>query len=59
MARVYISSTYEDMKAHREVIGDLVRQLKPEPIGMEDYTAEGSLPLAILRACCHDDRAAI
>jgi hypothetical protein len=45
MARVYISSTYEDMKAHREVISALVRQLKHEPIGMEDYVAEGSLPL--------------
>lgn len=45
MARVYISSTYEDMKDHRQEISALVRQLKHEPIGMEDYTAEGSFPL--------------
>jgi hypothetical protein len=45
MARVYISSTFEDLKAHRQEVSGVVRRLSHEAVGMEDYNAEGSRPL--------------
>ncbi|MFN0300445.1 MAG: DUF4062 domain-containing protein [Burkholderiales bacterium] len=45
MARVYVSSTYEDMKECREAILSVLRAQKHQPVGMEDYTAESSRPL--------------
>ncbi|MFM9881997.1 MAG: DUF4062 domain-containing protein [Burkholderiales bacterium] len=45
MARVYVSSTYEDMKDCREVVLSVLRAQKHQAVGMEDYTAESSRPL--------------
>jgi hypothetical protein len=47
MARIYISSTFIDLQKEREAVAAALRQLKHEPIGMEDYVAEGSRPLAV------------
>jgi hypothetical protein len=46
MQRIYISSTYEDLKTFRTAVAEGLRQAKHFPVGMEDYTAEGSRPLA-------------
>ncbi len=46
MSRIYLSSTYEDLKAHRREVSDGLRKLGHQVIGMEDYVAEGSRPLA-------------
>jgi hypothetical protein len=46
MLRVYLSSTYKDLKDFREAVADGLRQLGHFPVGMEDYVAEGSRPLA-------------
>jgi hypothetical protein len=41
-----LSSTYEDLKDHRKEVADGLRKLGHQVIGMEDYVAEGSRPLA-------------
>ncbi|MFM9884730.1 MAG: DUF4062 domain-containing protein [Burkholderiales bacterium] len=46
MAKIYLSSTYQDLKEYREEIYKALRQLQHDVIGMEDYLAEGSRPLA-------------
>jgi hypothetical protein len=46
MLRVYVSSTYTDLKEFRSLVADGVKQLGHFPVGMEDYVAEGSRPLA-------------
>ncbi|MEM6929795.1 MAG: DUF4062 domain-containing protein [Myxococcota bacterium] len=45
MARVYLSSTFEDLKEHRRAIYDALRQLRHDVVAMEDYTAAGASPL--------------
>ena len=45
MARIYISSTYKDLKAHREVVYRTLRQLGHDVIAMEDYVATDVRPL--------------
>jgi hypothetical protein len=55
--RIYLSSTYTDLVEHRAAVARLLRQMGHEVIGMEEYVAEGSRPLA---RCLKDvDSAAI
>ena len=46
MARIYVSSTYGDLKAHREQAYRSLRQLGHDVIAMEDYVATDQRPLA-------------
>lgn len=43
--RVYISSTFEDLREHRESVVHILRQLGHEIFAMEEYVAEGMRPL--------------
>lgn len=45
MAKVYISSTYRDLRAEREAAAQAVRRLGHQSIAMEDYTASSDKPL--------------
>ena len=46
MARIYLSSTYGDLKEHREKAYGALRQLGHDAIAMEDYVATDQRPLA-------------
>jgi len=46
MAQIYISSTYSDLKEHRDVVYRTLRQMRHDVIGMEDYVATDQRPLA-------------
>lgn len=46
MARVYLSSTFQDLKDHRAEVARSLRQTRHEIVGMEDYVADGARPLA-------------
>lgn len=39
MAKIYISSTYSDLKEYREGVYHALRKLGHDAIAMEDYTA--------------------
>jgi tetratricopeptide (TPR) repeat protein len=54
VARIYISSTYGDLKEHREKVDRALRQLDHDVIAMENYVAADQRPLAK----CLDDVAA-
>jgi tetratricopeptide (TPR) repeat protein len=54
MARIYLSSTYDDLKEHREKAYRALRQLGHDAIAMEDYVADDQRPLGK----CLDDVAA-
>ncbi len=43
--KVYISATYTDLQAHREAVAAVLRRMGHQPIGMEEYVAEGIRPL--------------
>jgi hypothetical protein len=43
--KVYISSTYRDLQRHRSAVATVLRRMGHQPIGMEDYVAEGARPL--------------
>ena len=45
MARIYISSTYNDLKDYREVVYRTLRQLAHDAVAMEDYVASDTRPL--------------
>jgi tetratricopeptide (TPR) repeat protein len=45
-ARVYVSSTYGDLKEHREKVYRALRKLGHDAIAMEDYVAADERPLA-------------
>jgi hypothetical protein len=45
MARIYISSTYGDLKEYREKVYRALRQLSHDAIAMEDYVAADQRPL--------------
>ncbi|MFL6446463.1 MAG: DUF4062 domain-containing protein [Bryobacteraceae bacterium] len=45
MARIYISSTYLDLKDHRTAVASVIKDLHHQPIGMEDYPASDERPL--------------
>src|SRR5215469_1615969 len=45
MARIYISSTYIDLKDYRELVFRTLRQLGHDAVAMEDYVATDTRPL--------------
>lgn len=45
MARIYLSSTFEDLKAHRSAVYRVLRQMRHDAVSMEDYTAGEARPL--------------
>ena len=51
MAKVYISSTYQDLKLYRDAVYRILRMLRHDVISMEDYVATDAYPL---RKCLDD-----
>jgi hypothetical protein len=45
MARIYVSSTYSDLEAHRQKVYRVLRQLGHDVVAMEDYVAADRRPL--------------
>jgi hypothetical protein len=45
MAKIYLSSTYEDLKEYRDVVYRALRQMQHDVIAMEDYVAADARPL--------------
>src|SRR5688572_13889985 len=45
MARIYISSTYSDLKELREAVYRVLRKMGHDAIAMEDYVATDQRPL--------------
>ena len=45
MAKIYISSTFEDLKDYREAAYDALRKIRQDAIAMEDYVAQDQRPL--------------
>jgi tetratricopeptide (TPR) repeat protein len=45
VARIYVSSTYADLKEHREKVYRVLRQLKHDAVAMEDYVSTDQRPL--------------
>lgn len=45
MKKVYLSSTFEDLKAHRDAVYRTLRQIRCDVVSMEDYVASGQRPL--------------
>src|SRR6266481_6301606 len=43
--RIYVSSTFEDLRLHRASAIRVLRQLGHEVVSMEDYVAESSIPV--------------
>jgi Domain of unknown function (DUF4062) len=43
--KIYISATYRDLQKHRLAVATVLRRMGHQPIGMEDYVAEGTRPL--------------
>lgn len=44
--KVYVSSTYRDLQAHRAAVDQVLRKMGHDVIGMEQYAAEGNRPVA-------------
>ena len=51
MARIYLSSTFEDLKEHRAAVYRVLRQMRHDVVSMEDYTAGEARPV---EACLAD-----
>jgi hypothetical protein len=51
MARIYLSSTYEDLKSHRDAVYKTLRRMGHDVIAMEDMEAADVRPL---EACLRD-----
>ena len=45
VAKIYVSSTYSDLKECREAVYDTLRKMRHEVIAMEDYVATDQRPL--------------
>jgi tetratricopeptide (TPR) repeat protein len=45
VARIYLSSTYSDLKEHREKVYRVLRQLGHDVVAMEDYVAADQRPV--------------
>lgn len=43
--KIYISSTYQDLREHRAAVDRTLRRMGHDVIGMEQYVAEGNRPL--------------
>src|SRR5262245_57839892 len=48
--KVYISSTYQDLVDHRAAVDRTLRRMGHDVIGMEQYVAEGTKPVARCKA---------
>jgi len=48
--RIYVSSTFADLKIYREAVYRALRQMQKEVIAMEDYVAQDERPLAVCLA---------
>jgi Domain of unknown function (DUF4062) len=44
--KIYVSSTYRDLHEHREAVSVILRRMGHQPLGMEEYVAEGMRPLS-------------
>ena len=44
--KIYVSATYNDLQRHRIAVLNILRRMGHQPIGMEDYTAEGVRPVS-------------
>jgi hypothetical protein len=53
--KIYVSSTFEDLREHRAALDSALRRMGHDVIGMEHYVAEGSTPL---ERCLADVRSA-
>jgi hypothetical protein len=45
MRKIYVSSTFEDLREHREAVYTQLRKLRLDPVAMEDYVAGEARPL--------------
>lgn len=45
MPKIYISSTYEDLKEYREAVSHALRKIKADVVAMEEYVAMDQRPL--------------
>ncbi len=45
MAKIYISSTYNDLVEHRQQVYDILRKMRYDVMAMEDYVATDKRPL--------------
>ena len=45
MHKIYLSSTFEDLKPYRDAVYRALRQLRHDVVSMEDYVASGQRPL--------------
>src|SRR5712692_4377955 len=45
VAKIYLSSTYSDLKAYREAVYHTLRQMRHDVIAMEDYVAADQRPV--------------
>ena len=45
MSKIYLSSTFEDLKAYRDAVYRVLRQLRHDVVSMEDYVASPQRPL--------------
>ena len=43
--KVYVSSTFVDLKRYRDAAIRILRQLGHEVVAMEDYTSDSAIPL--------------
>jgi hypothetical protein len=56
MARIYVSSTYEDLKEYRSAASGALRKMQHQATAMEDYGAADQRPLAkCLNDVAHSD----
>ncbi len=46
MAAIYVSSSFTDLREHREAVYETLRQMRHDVIAMEDYVASDQRPLA-------------
>ena len=44
--KIYLSSTFKDLREHRAAVDQALRRMGHDVIGMEQYVAEGMTPLA-------------
>lgn len=51
--KIYVSSTFEDLRDHRAALDTALRRMGHDVIGMEHYVAEGTTPL---KRCLDDVR---
>ncbi|MCE9555706.1 MAG: DUF4062 domain-containing protein [Planctomycetes bacterium] len=44
--KIYVSATFRDLEKHRLAVLNILRRMGHQPLGMEDYVAEGIRPLS-------------